>query len=107
MKFSAFAETVKTGIEQFIGIAGEGRLVQAEIIREKITERFLARIIGGVLKHFRAEIFGETDDFKQMAVAITGQSRDAHAGEDFSQPSIDGGAGFFRAARLKGLSKLI
>src|SRR4029077_18546623 len=42
-----------------------------------------------------------------MAVAITGQGRDAHAGENFSESGINGGAGFFRAARFEGFRKLI
>jgi len=57
MKFSAFAEAVETGIGQFIGFAGEGRFVQAEIIREEIVERFQARIVGGIFEKFRAELF--------------------------------------------------
>ena len=64
VKFGAFAEAVEAGIGQFIGFAREGRFVKAQIIGEEIVEGFLAGIIGGVFKNFRAEIFGETNDFK-------------------------------------------
>src|SRR6267378_2400855 len=42
-----------------------------------------------------------------MAVAITGQGGDAHAGENLSQTGIDGCTGFSRAARFKGFRKLV
>src|SRR6266403_4684218 len=42
-----------------------------------------------------------------MAIAITGQRGDAHTGENLSQAGIDGGAGFFRAARFKGFRKVV
>src|SRR5260370_7016313 len=53
---------------QLIGFGGESGFVQAEIICEKIIERFHAGIIGGILEKFRAELLRETDDFKEMAV---------------------------------------
>src|SRR5260370_28267584 len=92
---------------QLIGFGGESGFVQAEIICEKIVERFHAGIIGGILEKFRAELLRETDDFKEMAVAITRKSGDAHAGENFSQAGIDGSVGFFSAAGFQGLGKLI
>ncbi len=107
VKFGSFPEAVKTGIGQFIGFAGEGRFVQAEIIGEEIVQRLLAGIVGSVFKHFRAEILGETHDLKELAVAITSERGDAHARENFAKPGIDGRAGFFHAARFKGFRKLI
>src|SRR5258708_32844131 len=107
VKFRVFPEPVKTGVGQFIGFAGESRFVQAQIVREEIVQRLLARIIRGVFKYFRAKILGETHDLKEMAVAIASQRGNAHAGENFAQPGIDGHAGFFHAARLKGFRKLI
>src|SRR6266849_299127 len=85
VKFGSFAEAVQTGVGQFIGFAGEGGFVQAEIIREEVIERFLAGIISGVFKEFGAEIFGETYDLKEMAVAIASERGNAHAGKNFSQ----------------------
>ncbi len=69
VKFSAFAEPEEAGIGEVIGVAGERGFVHAEIIGEEIVERFLAGKIGGVFEDFRAEMFGETNDFKEMAVA--------------------------------------
>ena len=107
VKLRSLPEPVKTGIGQFIGFAGEGRFVQAQIIRKEIVQRFLARIIRSVFKHFRAKIFGETHDLKEMAIAIASQGGDAHACENFSQAGIDGRTGFFQATRFKGFRKLI
>src|SRR6267378_3873345 len=107
VKFRVFPEPVKTCIHQFIGFAGEGRFVQAQIIGEEIVQRLLTRIVGSVFKYFRAKILGETHDLKEMAVAITSKRGNAHAGENFAQPGIDGRPGFFRAARFKGFRKLI
>ncbi len=107
VKFGAFAETIEAGIGQVIGCGGESGFVQAEIIGEEIVERFLAGIISGVFKDFGAELLGETNDLEEMAVAVAGQSGDAHAGENFSQAGIDGRAGFFHAARFEGFRKLV
>jgi len=107
VKFRVFPEPVKTGVGQFIGFARESRFVQAQIVREEIVQRLLARIIRGVFKYFRAKILGETHDLKEMAVAIASQRGNAHAGENFAQPGIDGHAGFFHAARFKEFRKLI
>ena len=107
VEFGAFAETEEAGIGKVVGIAGEGRLVNAQIIGEEIVERFLAGKIGGVFENFGAEMFGEADDFKEMAVAIAGQGGDAHAGENFSETGVDGGAGFFEAAGFERLGKFI
>src|ERR1700694_4326858 len=107
VKFRIFPESVKTCVHQFVGFAGEGRFVQAQIIREEIVQRLLARIVGSVFKYFRAQILGETHDLKEMAVAITGKRGDAHARENLAQPGIDGRTGFFHTARFKGFRKLI
>ncbi len=107
VEFRAFAKAVKPGIREIIGFGRERRVVQAQIVREEIVERFLTGIIGGVFKHLRTEMLGKTDDFKEMAVAITGQGGDAHAREDFAQTGIDSCVGPFRAARFERLRKLI
>src|SRR4029077_9340525 len=107
VKFGAFAETVKTGVGQFIGFTGEGGFVHAEIVGEEIVQGFLAGIISGVFENFGTEIVGETHDFKEMAVAITGEGGDAHARENFAQAGVDGRAGFLHAARFQRFGKLI
>ena len=107
VKFCAFPEPIKTGIRQVIGFTRKGCFVQVQIIQEKIVQRFLARKISGIFKHFSAEILGEAHDLKEMAVAITGQGGDTHARENFAQPGIDGRTGFFQATRFKGFRKLI
>src|SRR5260370_42235092 len=90
VQFRTFAEAVKTRIREIIGFGRERRSVQAQIIGEEIVQGFLTRIISGVFKNLRAEMLGKTDDFKEMAVAITGQSGDAHAREHFAKAGIDG-----------------
>ena len=81
--------------------------MQTEIIGEQIVQGFLAGIIGGVFKNFRAEILGEANDFKKMAVAIASKRRDAHASENFSQTGVYGAASFLHAARFERFGKLI
>ena len=81
--------------------------MQTEIIGEQIVQGFLAGIIGGVFKNFRAEILGEANDFKKMAVAIAGKRRDAHASENFSQTGVYGAASFLDAAPFERFRKFI
>ena len=81
--------------------------MHAQIIVQKIVETLLARKIGDILEKFRAEIFIESHDLKQMAVAIARQRRNAHARQNFAQPRVDRGAHALRAARLQRFRKLI
>ena len=52
-------------------------------------------------------MLGKADDFKEMAVAIARQGRDAHTRKHFAQTGIDGRVGFIRAAGFEGFGKLI
>src|SRR5262249_37077347 len=55
---------------------------------------------------FGAEVFGKTDDFEQIAVAVTGERRDAHASQDFAKASVDGSANFAEASGFLGFGEL-
>ena len=78
-----------------------------QIIAKEVVQRFLPRIVGRVFEELLAEVLRETNDIKQMAVAITRQRRDSHARQHFTQARMDGHAGLFCATRLKGLHKFV
>ena len=107
MEFGAFAEAVQTSIGELGGRGRKSRRVHADVIGEKIVERFRAGVIGSIFEEIGAEIFGEADDFKEMAVAIARERGNAHAGENFSQAGSDGDAHAVGAAGFEGFGKFV
>ena len=81
--------------------------MHANVVREKIVESLGTRVVGGVFEEIGAEIFGETDDFKEMAVAIARQGGNAHAGENFAKARGDRDAHAVCPTGFEGLGKFV
>ena len=107
MKLGALSETIETRVGQFLRIPRERSLVHAQVVREEAVQRFLAGKVGGVFEEFGAQLLGEPDHFKQMAVAIAGQRGNAHAGKNFAQAGVHRDAHLFRTAGLERFGELV
>ena len=106
MEFRALAETVEAGVGHCFADFGKRFFLQAKIIAEQVVQGFWSGKIGGVFEKLRADFFRQSDNFKEVAVAVAGERRDAHAGKNFAQSSVNGGANFHHAAGLRSFGKL-
>ena len=72
VKLRAFPEAIQAMIRNIVRCSPVTGGVHVEIILQQRIERLRAGITGGILKIFAADIFIQSKQFKQVAVAVTG-----------------------------------
>ncbi len=100
------AEAVEASVAEHAR-AGRKRGVMAfQGVFEKRGKWLRSEDDGRILKKFRTDVFVNSHQLEQAAVAIAGQAGDPHAGQDLAQARLDGQAIALRTARAGVLRQL-
>src|SRR5260370_4212770 len=85
MQLGALPEAIQPRIRQFVSRSGKRPAVHAQIIAKQIVQTLRTRKISGILEKFRAQIFRQSDNLKEMAVARSLEPPNAPPRKNFSQ----------------------
>src|SRR5690349_1403649 len=85
MLLSVVAKTIKSQVAQLCCLFRKSLAVTVHAILQNFAKSFATERAACILKEFIAQFRIESDSFKQLAIAIAGNSRNSHSRDHLAQ----------------------